>query len=470
MVEDNARRLSQEIVSDLFGPPAERGFRVEYWDGAADTPGLGTQPGFTLVLRRPCALRRMLTPPTERALGEAYVRGDIDIEGDLEAATSLRHSIRSNLGSPRRLVRILARLRSLPADSDRDAPSLGNGFRPGRWSGRHSRPRDAEAVRFHYDAGNDFFGMFLDRRMMYSCAYFRSPADDLDVAQEAKLEHICRKLNLQPGERLLDIGCGWGGLVEFAASRFGVEAVGITLSQRQADLARQRIAASGLGERCHIRVDDYRALPADLRFDKVVSVGMVEHVGRARLRRYFAEAFRRLEPGGLFLNHGIVSIEAPGPAGWLIPRTLRRWTSFTEHHVFPDSELVKPVEMIGPAEDAGFEVRDVENLREHYVLTLRHWMRRLEERRSDAVACAGERIWRVWRLYMAGSAHAFATGGIGVIQVLLAKRRADGSVALPHTREHVYALDPAAPDARRGAAAHGWRPAHAGGNGDAAAN
>lgn len=470
MAEEGARHVSQTIMRDLFGPPAERSFQVQYWDGTVEAPGLGTRPAFTLVLCRPCALRRMLAPPTERALGEAYVRGDFDVVGDLQAATSLRHTIRSNLGSPRRLVRTVARLRSLPADSGRDPASLGNGFRLGEWSGRHSRRRDAEAVCFHYDVGNEFFGLFLDRRMIYSCAYFRSPADDLDSAQEAKLEHICRKLNLQPGERLLDIGCGWGGLVEFAASRFGVEAVGITLSQRQADVARQRIAASGLGEQCRIRVDDYRALPPGLRFDKVVSVGMVEHVGRARLRRYFGEAFRRLEPGGLFLNHGIVSIEPPGPADRLIPRTLRRRTSFIERHVFPDAELVTPVEMIAPGEAAGFEVRDVENLREHYVLTLRHWMRRLEERRSEAVACAGERIWRVWRLYMAGSAHAFATGRIGVIQVLLAKQRADGGVALPHTREHVYATDPAASDAWRNAAEHGWTTAHVAGDVDAAAN
>lgn len=439
MGASTTRDASRAIMSELFGTPAERSFDVRYWDGTAERAGNGAGPNVTLVLHRPCALRRMLLPPTERALGEAYVRGDFDVEGSVEDATALGDTIRARCRSPGRFVRILAGLRSLPSGPDRRPGASARGFRPPWSAQRHSIERDADAVRFHYDVGNDFFRAFLDRRMVYSCAYFRTPSDDLDDAQEAKLEHICRKLNLQPGERLLDIGCGWGGLVEHAARHFGVEAAGITLSARQAEVARERIAVSGLGGRCHIHVQDYRTLPPDARFDKIVSVGMVEHVGRARLRRYFADAFRHLEPGGLFLNHGIVSLQSVGATRRIVTRPLRRWSSFIERHVFPNSELVTPTEMFGPAEASGFEIRDVENLREHYVLTLRHWVRRLESNAGQAVACAGDRVWRTWRLYMAASAHAFATGRIGVLQVLFGKR-ADGTVALPLTREHVYAV------------------------------
>lgn len=433
-----ARETTRRILAEIFGPPATRIFAVRFWDGSVEAAGTAGDPVFTLVLRRPSALRRMLLPPTERALGEAFVRGDFDVIGDLEAATALSPVIRRHFGRPRRAVRLIAHLRSIPRER-REAGSRSAVFRPRYGRARHSERRDAEAVRFHYDVGNDFYRLFLDRRMVYSCAYFRDPSDDLDTAQEAKLEHICRKLDLRPGDRLLDVGCGWGGLIEFAARNFGVAALGITLSERQAEFARRRIAASGLTWSCMVRVLDYRALPSHVRFDKIVSVGMVEHVGRANLRRYHDHLFRHLEPGGLFLNHGIVSQQPRGRLHRLTRRPLRRWTSFLDSHVFPDSELVPASQLIGPAEASGFEVRDLENLREHYILTLRHWLRRLDASRDEAIACAGQRLWRVWRLYLAGSANAFATGRVGVVQLLLARRRTDGSVTVPHTREHLYA-------------------------------
>lgn len=438
-VPDPAVEKSRELIEYLFGPAPEREFAVRYSDGSVESPPSSAAARFTLVLRRPGALRGARVLPTERSVGEAYVRGDLDIEGDIEEAGGLLRVIRERLRSPSAVLHFLALLRALPPGDVVD-PRGARGH-AGRWRGglKHSRRRDAAAIQYHYDVGNDFYRLFLDERMVYSCAYFREGTDDLDTAQEAKLEHICRKLRLRPGERLLDVGCGWGGLIRYAAERYSVGAVGITLSEPQAQLARDRIAAAGLAGRCSVEVRDYRDLPPDTRFDKVASVGMVEHVGRSRLPTYFREAYRLLKPGGLFLNHGIVSLEpAPSRLRRLADRSLRRSSSFIERYVFPDGELVTPGETLKAAEAAGFEVRDVESLREHYSLTLRHWVRRLEAREAEAVALADRATYRIWRLYMAGSAHAFTSGRIGVVQTLLGKPRVDGSLPLPSTRRDLY--------------------------------
>ncbi|MBI4498076.1 MAG: class I SAM-dependent methyltransferase [Chloroflexi bacterium] len=434
-------QIAGEILVDLFGPPEGRSFAVRYWDGSIAGPAPGPMPPFTLALRRPGALRRMLLPPSELALAEAYLRDDFDIEGDIEAAAGLAHGLAQRLLSPRTLARLVPRLRALPAN---DLPREdGNSLRgPARFrlGFRHSRRRDAAAVRYHYDVGNDFYALWLDRRMVYSCAYFPTGAENIHAAQEAKLEYICRKLRLQPGERLLDIGCGWGGLVQYAAERYGVRALGITLSEPQAALARERIAAAGLGDRCRIEVRDYRDLPGEARFDKLVSVGMVEHVGAAKLPTYFAQAHRLLRPGGLFLNHGIV-VTTPYPPVGVVGRFMRwLWQpgSFIERYVFPDGELVFPGEMAQRAEAAGFETRDVESLREHYALTLRRWVRRLEARRDQAVQLVGEATYRVWRLYLGAMAREFAAGNIGVIQALLSKPDERGRSHLPLTRDDLY--------------------------------
>ncbi|MGH8631433.1 MAG: class I SAM-dependent methyltransferase, partial [Burkholderiales bacterium] len=262
----------------------------------------------------------------------------------------------------------------------------------------------------------------------------------LDTAQEAKLEHSCRKLRLAPGERLLDIGCGWGGLILHAAQRYGVHALGITLSEPQARLARERLAAAGLSDRCQVEVRDYRQLGGDEAFDKVVSIGMVEHVGRARLAEYFTQAYRVLRPGGLFLSHGIVTMAGARPK--TVATRVKDWAwrgrGFIKNYVFPDSELLPLGEHVLAAERAEFESRDAESLREHYALTLRHWVRRLEANRDEAVRLVGEATYRVWRLYLSGSAHAFARGRIGVEQLLLAKPDAGGRSGVPLTRGDLY--------------------------------
>ena len=435
-------RAARAALAALFGPPDGRQFRVRYWDGTSEGSKTTEAARFTVRLDRPGALRRMLLPPSELALGEAYLRGDFDVDGSLEAATGLADLLSARLRSPRRVARLVPLLRALPRDevdhAERDAGRTGR--RLGR---RHTRGRDRVAVTSHYEVGNEFYALWLDRRMVYSCGYFEDTCDDLDTAQLAKLDHICRKLRLAPGERLLDIGCGWGGLVIRAAERYGVDATGITLSEPQAALANERIAALGLGVRCRVEVRDYRELPAGEAFDKIASVGMVEHVGRARLDRYFAEAYRLLRPGGLFLNHGIVERPAHDDGLLALPqRLLWRPRAFLDRYVFPDGELVRIDEIIAHAEGAGLETRDVESLREHYAMTLRHWVRRLEARHDEAVELVGEPTYRVWRLYMSGSAHGFANGRLSLMQTLLGKPRAEGALGIPLTRADIYAGHP----------------------------
>ncbi len=411
------------MLDGLFPPP--RPFAVRLWDGSV-LPAAG-QPRFMLGLTHPGALRRMLFPPGDLTLGEAFLRGDFEIEGDLETAVSM-------------LVQAATRSWSTWITTSLRATRLPNTLGPlrvpprARLGGRvHSPARDRAAVTHHYNVGNDFYALWLDQRMIYSCAYFPTGTEDLNAAQEAKLELICRKLRLRPGERLLDIGCGWGGLVRYAAQRYGVEAVGVTLSEPQAGWARQRIAEAGMTERCRVAVRDYREV-SEGEFDKIVSVGMFEHVGASRLSEYFGRVFSLLRPGGLFLNHGIAG--RPDPPWW---RRLGRRTSFLNAHVFPDGDLVSIGNVIAIAERRGFEVRDVESLREHYARTLRLWVQRLEARRDQAVQLVGEGKYRTWRLFMAASAQGFAAGRIGIFQVLLAKPNAAGVVGLPWSRADLYA-------------------------------
>ncbi len=415
-VADPRVDICRRMFDRLLGPAETRDFAVRYWTGLSEGP---SDPVCTLVLRWPGALRRMLLPPTERSLGEAYVFDHCDVEGDLEAAVRVLAPALHDVWSPRRLAELAVMLRRLPARRNtRDAPpgeAMGRAG-PTRRGRLHSRNRDARSVRFHYDLGNDFYALWLDPYMQYSSGYFPRGDESLEEGQKCKLDLLCRKLQLEPGQRLLDIGCGWGGLIRFAAERFGVRATGITLSEPQAEFGRRRLAEEGLADRCEIRVMDYRDLPDPERFDAIVSVGMVEHVGRGKLPEFFGAAFRHLVPGGLFLDQGIVTLDDTRP--WLRrlrERVLDRWTSFIESHVFPDGELVTTGERLAPAEAVGFETRDVTSLREHYATTLRHWVGRLQAAREEAVALVGRPTYRVWELYMAGSAYGFASGRIGVV-------------------------------------------------------
>ncbi|HEV7838052.1 MAG TPA: cyclopropane-fatty-acyl-phospholipid synthase family protein [Gemmatimonadaceae bacterium] len=437
---DGAIARCRAVLRAIFGDPHERWFDVRFWDGSVDS-GSTLPPPFTLVLNRPAALRRMLFPPSELSIAEAYLGGDVDIDGSMEAASKIPEAIGSRLRSPGAIARLIRLVIGLPGQvaDDLEAARFPEAAR--KLGQQHTAVRDAAAIQFHYDLGNDFYKLWLDERMVYSCAYFRTPEDTLDLAQEQKLDLICRKLRLSRGDRLLDIGCGWGGLIIHAAQNYGVDATGITLSNEQAALARERIQEAGLADRCRVDIRDYRTLHEGDNYDQISSIGMVEHVGLTHLPVYFESAFRALKPGGLFLNHGIVSLSEPRPrpVREKIFRKFWKADAFIDTYVFPDGKLTAAHDVIAAAERAGFEVRDIESLREHYAMTLRHWVGTLEQCSREAIELVGNQTFRVWRLYMAASAHAFSHAAINVIQTLLAKPDSAGRSSIPLTREDIYA-------------------------------
>jgi cyclopropane-fatty-acyl-phospholipid synthase len=416
--------ISLRLLDELFGREAVYDVAVKLWDGTV-WPDEQPRP-VTLVLNHPGALRQMFLPGTELALAEAYLYNDYDIQGNIEKIFDLADILIERTKTLGKKLRVARELLRLPEGDRRDFGDRG----PVRLSGqRHSIERDKQAVRYHYDVSNDFYKLFLDQRMVYSCAYFLSPDEDLDTAQERKLDTICRKLRLKPGQRLLDIGCGWGGLMIYAAENYGADVTGITLSQPQADLANQRIQEKGLAQQCRVFVHDYREMEGDRPFNALVSVGMFEHVGEGLLPEYFKKAWQLLEPGGVFLNHGIAR---------RITEVLDPVPGFSETYVFPDGELEPISTTLAVAEKTGFEVRDVESLREHYPLTLRHWVHNLERHHEEALRFVDEPTYRVWRLYMSGAIHQFNRGRQNLYQTLFVKPEPNGQSHLPLSRKDWY--------------------------------
>jgi cyclopropane-fatty-acyl-phospholipid synthase len=369
-------------------------------------------------------------------IADAYFRGDIDVEGDFRAALGIRNrlqdirlSLADRIGAWVAALRLRSLIEKQLPDADGQVTDGGRTVQRREVVKRHSKLENRDAIRFHYDISNEFYALWLDPAMVYSCAYFESPDMDLEAAQQAKLEHICRKLVLRPDEHLLDIGCGWGALLIHAGKHHGVRAHGVTLSVRQLDLARQRIAAAGLSGRVTVELRDYRDLAGVATYDKIASVGMFEHVGLRNLPTYFATVHRLLKPAGLFLNHGITH----DSQDW--DKSLS--TEFINRYVFPDGQLDTVSRMQGAMEDAQFEIVDVEALRSHYALTLERWVDRLERQHGDALRYVNEATYRVWRLYMSACALEFQSGEIGIYQVL-ASKRACQPAALPLTRRHLY--------------------------------
>ncbi|MGZ4540810.1 MAG: class I SAM-dependent methyltransferase [Blastococcus sp.] len=410
-------------------------YRLRCWDGSENGPA---DAPATVVLRSRRALRTLLWQPDELGLARAYVAGDLDVDGDMFAvlgAPQLVGRLAGNEGltlPARGKLQALAALLRLGAVGRRPALPPEEIARP-RWAARlrHDPQTDAAAISHHYDVGNDFYALVLGPSMVYSCAYWTEPPSagfGLDEAQRAKLDLVCRKLALTPGQRLLDVGCGWGGLVVHAAREYGVRAVGVTLSREQADFARSRVRAGGLGDRVEIRRQDYRAV-SDGPYDAIASIGMAEHVGARQLGVYAATLRALLAPGGRLLHHAIASRAEPTDE----PETPR--SSFIDRYVFPDGELEPLGSTITALDRAGLEVRDVENLREHYALTLRAWVARLDRQWDDAVALTSPGRARVWRLYMVASALAFQFGEISVNQTLAVARTPDGRSGMPATRE-----------------------------------
>ncbi len=428
MAGESRKQQAIEFLEELFREVSGREVGVRLWDGTMwpdETPRR-----VTLELNHPDALSAMFRDGTELALAEAYMFNDFDIVGDIECVFGLSSALAAATAGWRKKLRAAMMLARMPRAAGHAPGRRG----PARLTGKsHSIERDREAVGYHYNVSNEFYELWLDRNMLYSCAYFHTPDQDIDTAQRQKLDHICRKLRLRPGQHLLDIGCGWGGLAIHAARHYGVEVTGITLSQPQADWATARILEAKISGQVRVLVCDYREIKPEQSqlFDALVSVGMFEHVGQANHQLYFAHALELLKPGGIFLNHAIArrtnDLAVHGP-------------SFTDTYVFPDGELTPIGAALNVAEESGFEVRDVESLREHYTLTLRHWVRRLELRHREALRIVDEPTYRVWRLYMAGAAHNFASWAVSVYQTLLAKPDSLGHTGLPLTRDDWYAI------------------------------
>jgi cyclopropane-fatty-acyl-phospholipid synthase len=393
--------LDRVAEGRLSTPP----LTVRFWDGS-ELPSDGPA---AVLIRDPTAIVHLVRAPGQLGLARAWVDGSLDVDGDLESVLKERGAFGGiRLSGTDRGRLALAALRAFGADLLRRPPIPAI---EARMTGRRkSLSRDRAAVRHHYDVSNRFYRIVLGPSLVYSCAYFASPDDTLETAQERKLDLICRKLQLADGERLLDIGCGWGSLLIHAASNYGVRAVGVTLSEPQAQLARERVAEAGLRDRVEVRVQDYREI-ADGPFDKIASVGMYEHVGRAELGHYAGAVANQLRPGGLFLNHGITRLIAHRPDP----------DPFISRYVFPDAELHPVTDIMDAMQGVGLEVRDVESLREHYPLTLRHWASNLEANREQAIAEVGPQRERVWRLYILGSALGFEAAEISVYQVLAAR-------------------------------------------------
>jgi cyclopropane-fatty-acyl-phospholipid synthase len=368
---------------------------------------LSPRPELDIIARSFAGLKA-LASPAMGALARAYVRNDVDFTGSARRALAIAESMVGDIAHGR--------------DS------------AGAWLRHvlHQRRSNRANIAHHYDVSNAFYRLFLDERLVYSCAYFRTPEDSLDTAQANKLDHICRKLRLAPGDRFLDIGCGWGALILWAAEKYGVDATGITLSRNQFEHVKGEIAARGLGDRVRVELRDYQDLPDEERYDKIASVGMFEHVGVKRFPRYFGKIWRLLKPGGFVLNHGITH-------NWLGMGALGSGMGdFVEEYVFPGGELTHVSRVMEGMAAQGLEVIDAEGLREHYARTLWHWVERLEANADVARAEVGEERFRVWRIYMAGSAHGFDRGWMSLWQLLGGKPLADGRLPHPLTRAYMY--------------------------------
>jgi cyclopropane-fatty-acyl-phospholipid synthase len=415
-----ANRLAPVIDAFLGGEPP---IAFRFWDGSS----LGAAEADTaIVLKSPRALTRLVYAPGELGFARAYVSDDLDIEGDIFEVLALRDmletrtidtDLRLNSRAVRRLLKAVVGLSALSLPPPVPPEEV-------RLRGRaHSRNRDADAISHHYDVGNDFYRVILGDTMTYSCAYFEQDHLSLDEAQAAKYDLVCRKLGLESGMRLLDVGCGWGGMVLHAARNYGVSAVGITLSHEQADFAAQRASESEVAHMVDIRYQDYRDV-GDGPFDAISSIGMFEHVGLAQLVEYFAVLERLLVPRGRLLNHAISRRSGQPEFGS---------RSFVSRYVFPDGELQEVGGVVSAMQKLGLEARDVESLREHYARTLRWWVQNLESNWEDAVDLVGLGRAKVWRLYMAGSALSFEASRINVHQVLGVKPDGDGASGMPST-------------------------------------
>lgn len=394
--------LVSRLESRLSGPlPAA----VRFWDGSEFGPGEPGSAEDTIVIRNKRGLTYAVMRPDQVGIARGWVSGDIELEGDLERVMMAGSKLygfdftaREKLEAARLALAVGAVKFPPPKPPETEAKVRGR---------LHSLGRDREAISHHYDVSNDFYRLILGPTMVYSCAYFAGQDDTIEEAQTRKLDVICRKLDLKPGERLLDIGCGWGSLLIHAAANYGVRAVGVTLSEEQAGLARERISAAGLSDMCEVRIQDYREV-ADGPYDKISSIGMYEHVGASQLDNYMETVKNLGRPGGLALHHGICTMQDADEQ----PNT------FITRYVFPDGELHRVATVVAAIEKSGQEMRDAESLREHYALTLKRWVQNLLDHKTEAIAQIGEERERIWRLYMTASIGAFERGDVAIHQIV----------------------------------------------------
>lgn len=378
--------------------------RVELWNG--EHVDLSSEPPLvTIRVPKPAALRYLLSPSLHK-LGQAYVEGALEIKGRAADMIRIGNELTASTGKHGRRFAHPLRL-----------------FSP------HTRRKDAEAIRYHYDVSNDFYQAWLDPNMVYSCAYFETGTEDLATAQVRKIDHILTKIGLKPGQTLLDIGCGWGALAIRAAGHFGARVLGVTLSENQAALARERVAAAGLEGRVEIRLQDYRDVSG--QFDRITSVGMFEHVGVQHLAEYFERINALLAPGGVVMNHGITSTDAEGRA------TPHGGGEFIDQYVFPHGELAHLSMVIKTMQQGGLEVRDVENLRRHYAKTCAAWTENFENRADDIARLTDAKRFRIWHVYLAGCAYAFAHDWISLYQIVCGKAGEDPA-QIPWSRKYMY--------------------------------
>jgi cyclopropane-fatty-acyl-phospholipid synthase len=403
----------KEVISLSLPEKTKNGFDIRFWDGEIWKPAGVKKTGFTLVLNSPGSVKNLLLPPTELNVTEAYLFDEFDLEGDLFNVFDAAYEIGGTKRTLGKNLTLLGKIASLPSSARKKDKNFSK-----KLSGQiHSLERDSDAVSYHYDMSNELYSLWLDPQMVYSCARFATEQTSLEDAQQDKLDYICKKLNLKPGETLLDCGCGWGALVIHAAQNYGVNALGVTLSKNQAEWANNRIKKLGLGDKCRVELKDVRSIK-DTKFDKISSVEMLHHIGYNSLPEYFLTIKRLLKPGGLSFQLGVTNNAAKGDY---------KGPVFAPKYFMPDYELSPIGEYLKIAEKTGFEVYDVEDFRQHYELTARHWLNNIENNRENIVKISGDVMYRVYRLSMALMAYGFHSNLINLYHFVLRNTEGRGN-------------------------------------------
>ncbi len=433
LFSDRSRLASARRLFTQVGELINARFSIRLWDGSMVPLGANVDTDFFISINEPGALGALMRRPTYENLLLQYAKGYIDIHGDLIDFVAVAREKRPK-NKLKKLNRLLLAKQALPLLlTPAGEKNVHHKYRHDEVGRKESRRDNKEFIQFHYDIGNDFYALFLDPEMQYSCGYFTHPDNSLDTAQHDKLEMICRKLRLQPGEKMLDIGCGWGGLICHAARHHGVQAHGITLSQTQFDFAAAKVKRLGLEKLVTVELRDYSTLEGT--YDKISSIGMFEHIGIANMPKYFQKINALLRDRGILLNHGI---SRHAKATRRAARKIRPERRLLLKYIFPGSELDNVGHTTDLLEICGFEVHDIEAWREHYALTTRHWYRGLMAHQQEAINLVGPEKFRMWALYLAGVSIGFADGSMHICQIVATKHSAKGPSGLPLTRADLY--------------------------------